>query len=67
MPALSVTVNVMIDPAGKSAVPVMVGVVLFSGVSSSRVNSGAVVSITPVLSFIVVLLPASSVAMASTV
>ena len=66
LPALSTTVNVTMAPAGRFVVPEMVGVALFSGVNSSRFSSGDVMSITPELSRTDVLLPASSMAVAST-
>ena len=65
-PALSVTVMVTVAPSGRSVLPDMVGVVSLSGASVSIDSTGAVVSIMPVLSTAVVLLFASSVAVAST-
>ena len=53
-------------PAGRFVVPEIVGVGLFSGANSFRFSSGGVVSMAPELSSIDELLPASSVAVAST-
>ena len=66
VPALSVIVRVMVLPAGRSLVPVIVGVVSLVTTGASTVIAGGVVSITPV-SFTVDELPAASVPLAVTV
>ena len=60
------TVSVIVAPAGKSVVPVIVGVVSLVSVGASTVNVGAVRSMAP-LSLAVAALPAASVADAATV
>ena len=57
---------ITVAPAGRSVLPDIVGVVSLSEASVSNDTVGAVVSIMPVLSTTVVLLPASSLAVAST-
>ena len=66
LPALSVTESVTVEPAGRSVVPEMVGVVSLTVTCASSVNAGALVSNVPV-SEVVVVLPASSEALAVTV
>ena len=66
-PLASVTVNVTDSPAGRSVVPEIVGVVSLPEPCASSVTVGAVVSTSPPVAVIVVVLPASSVAVASTV
>ena len=64
-PPASVTVSVMTDPAGRSVVPVIVGVVSLPSSGASTVRAGGVRSSTP-LSLALPLLPAASVPTATT-
>ena len=66
LPALSVTKSVTVEPAGRSVVPEMVGVVSLTVTCASSVSAGALVSNVPI-SEVVVVLPASSEALAVTV
>ena len=66
LPALSVTVNVTVLPGAKSVLPDMLGVSSLPVPCGFSVSTGAVVSILPPSSVTVVELPASSVAVTST-
>ena len=65
LPALSVTVRVIVEPGAASVVPESVGVVSLFVPCASNEITGAVVSISPVLASVAVL-PAASVTVAST-
>ena len=65
-PAESVTTREIVEPAGRSVVPVIVGVASFVSAGASTVRDGAVRSIAP-LSLAVAALPAASEAEATTV
>ena len=64
-PSAPVTVSVTTVPAGRSVVPVMVGVLSLVSAGASTESEGAVRSSTP-LSAALALLPAGSVAVAVT-
>ena len=66
MPAESVTTRVIVEPAGRLVVPVIVGVASLVSAGASTVSDGAVRSIAPA-SFAVAELPATSDADATTV
>ena len=66
LPALSVTAMVTVEPGGKSVEPEIVGVVSLPSVCGSKESAGAVVSMLPLLSTTVVVLPAASVASTET-
>ena len=57
---------VTVEPGGKSVEPEIVGVVSLPSVCGSRESTGAVVSMVPLLSTAVVVLPAASVASTET-